>query len=98
MVIFGGTGDLTHRKLVPALYNLTHEGMLPEAFNLVAIGRRTMTDEEYREAMFESIEKHSRFKIEDSIWSKLKERIHYKEMDFTLSNDYPELNTYLNTT
>ena len=39
LVIFGGTGDLAHRKLLPAIYNLAHEGQLPERFNLIAMAR-----------------------------------------------------------
>src|ERR671910_210261 len=48
MVIFGGTGDLAHRKLLPAIYNLAHEGALPERFNLIAVSRSEMAkfDEE----------------------------------------------------
>ena len=48
LTIFGVTGDLAHRKLLPALYNLAHEGALPERFNLVGVARREMPDEEFR--------------------------------------------------
>ena len=50
LTIFGVTGDLAHRKLLPALYNLAHEGALPERFNLVGVARREMSDEEFRAA------------------------------------------------
>jgi glucose-6-phosphate 1-dehydrogenase len=43
LVIFGGTGDLAHRKLLPAIYNLAHEGALPERFNLIAVSRSEMS-------------------------------------------------------
>ena len=49
LVIFGGTGDLAQRKLLPAIYNLAHEGALPERFNLIAVSRSEMSDDEYRE-------------------------------------------------
>ena len=45
LTIFGVTGDLAHRKLLPALYNLAHEGALPERFNLVGISRRDQSDQ-----------------------------------------------------
>ena len=45
-VIFGGTGDLTHRKLIPALYNLVRDKLIPEHFAIVSIGRRVMSLEE----------------------------------------------------
>ena len=48
LVIFGVTGDLAHRKLLPALYNLAHEGALPERFNLVGVARREISDEDFR--------------------------------------------------
>jgi glucose-6-phosphate 1-dehydrogenase len=47
LVIFGGTGDLTHRKLMPALYNLCMDVLLPERFTVVAVGRRDKTNEQY---------------------------------------------------
>ena len=52
LTIFGATGDLAHRKLLPALYNLAHEGALPERFNLIGISRREMPDEEFREVIY----------------------------------------------
>ena len=60
LTIFGATGDLAHRKLLPALYNLAHEGALPERFNLIGISRREMPDEEFREVMKAAILKYSR--------------------------------------
>ncbi len=48
LVIFGATGDLAHRKLLPALYNLAHEGSLPERFELIGIARSEHSDEEFR--------------------------------------------------
>src|SRR5215469_11222114 len=60
LVIFGATGDLAHRKLLPALYNLAHEGSLPERFELIGVARSEMNDEEFREMARESIERFSR--------------------------------------
>ena len=60
LTIFGATGDLSRRKLLPAIYNLAHEGALPERFNLIGVSRSEMTDDEYREMARASIEKHSR--------------------------------------
>ena len=51
LVIFGGTGDLAKRKLLPAIYNLAHEGALPERFNLIGVSRSEMSDDEYRDVM-----------------------------------------------
>src|ERR671920_447524 len=60
LVIFGGTGDLAQRKLLPAIYNLAHEGALPEGFNLIGVSRSEMSDDDYRKVARESIQEHSR--------------------------------------
>ncbi len=60
LVIFGATGDLAHRKLFPALYNLAHEGALPERFELIGVSRSTWSHEEFRAMARESIERFSR--------------------------------------
>jgi glucose-6-phosphate 1-dehydrogenase len=60
LVIFGATGDLAHRKLLPALYNLAHEGSLPERFNLVGVSRREKPHEDFRAEMRDSIRSYSR--------------------------------------
>jgi glucose-6-phosphate 1-dehydrogenase len=60
LVIFGATGDLAHRKLLPALYNLAHEGALPERFELIGVARGDYPHEEFRKLARESIERFSR--------------------------------------
>jgi glucose-6-phosphate 1-dehydrogenase len=60
MTIFGGTGDLAQRKLLPAIYNLAHEGALPERFHLIANARGELSDEDYRELARAAIQSHSR--------------------------------------
>ncbi|WP_040462126.1 glucose-6-phosphate dehydrogenase [Haloplasma contractile] len=95
MVVFGGTGDLTHRKLIPAIYNLEVEGLLPKNFAVVAIGRRDLTDEDYRNKKYEGIKDFSRFKLDEAIWNKVKDRIYYKKLDFTNAEAYNELAPYL---
>ena len=59
-MIFGATGDLAHRKLLPALYNLAHEGALPERFELIGVSRSDMSHEDFRAMARESIERFSR--------------------------------------
>jgi glucose-6-phosphate 1-dehydrogenase len=60
LVIFGATGDLAKRKLLPAIYNLAHEGALPERFHLVGISRSEMPDDEYRAMAVDAIRQFSR--------------------------------------
>jgi glucose-6-phosphate 1-dehydrogenase len=60
LVVFGATGDLARRKLLPALYNLAHDGSLPERFGLIGVARSEQPDEEFRELARESIQRFSR--------------------------------------
>ena len=60
MVIFGATGDLAHRKLLPAIYNLAHEGALPERFNLIGFSVEEYDDDSFRKLIADSIEQYSR--------------------------------------
>lgn len=94
-VIFGGTGDLTHRKLIPAIYNLVLDGMLPDNFAVVSIGRRNKTTEEYRKEIYESLNKYSRNKTVDKHWKRLEDIIFYYNLDFTDMGGYAELKNFL---
>lgn len=95
LVIFGATGDLTHRKLLPAIYNLYQQKILPDNFALIAIGRRDKTNEEYRVEVYKSIKQFSRFSIQEEVWDGIKNRIYYKSMDFLQKEKYVELNGFL---
>jgi glucose-6-phosphate 1-dehydrogenase len=77
LVIFGATGDLAHRKLLPAIYNLAHEGALPERFNLIAVSRSDMPNEEYRKLARESIQEHSRRPPDEQVLEKMLEQVRY---------------------
>jgi len=96
MVIFGGTGDLTHRKLIPALYNLAFDQLMPDHFAIVSIGRRNKTTEEYRDELKVALEKYSRNKISESQWERLRDIIYYYQLDFTATEGYDALATFLN--
>src|ERR1051325_2321506 len=67
-VIFGGGGDLAHRKLLPALYNLQIDGLLPPRVAIVGCGRGEMTDEAYRAFAKDGVEHFSRRPIDPQIW------------------------------
>lgn len=96
MVIFGGTGDLTHRKLLPAIYNLIHSGKLPQNFAIVSIGRKELDNETYRAEAYTSILKFSRFKkIDENLWTELAKRLYYKKLEFHDSTGYDGLNMFL---
>src|SRR2546421_12520377 len=71
LVIFGATGDLAKRKLLPAIYNLAHEGALPERFNLIGVSRGDIGDDGFREMAQESIQQFSRRPPDDKVLSSL---------------------------
>ena len=72
IVIFGATGDLTHRKLVPALYNLAADGELPPGVVIVGFARRDKSDDDFRRDIEESTRKFSRQPVRDEIWNALR--------------------------
>ncbi len=95
LVIFGGTGDLTKRKLVPALYNLLIEKLLPDNFFVVAVGRRDKTSEEFADEMETAVKEFSRNDVIDEQWASLKKRLYYYRMDFNATEAYLEFDNYL---
>src|SRR4051812_35158702 len=83
IVIFGATGDLTHRKLVPALYNLAADGELPPAVTVIGFARRPKEDNEFRQELEEATRKHSRQTVRDDIWNTFAQSIFYHQSDFS---------------
>jgi glucose-6-phosphate 1-dehydrogenase len=77
LVIFGATGDLSKRKLLPAIYNLAHEGALPERFELVGVSRSDMPHGDFRTMAIESIQQFSRREPDDDVLEKLLEHVKY---------------------
>ena len=95
LVIFGATGDLSRRKLLPAIYNLAHEGALPERFNLVGVSRRDLPDDEFREWARESIAEFSRRDADEEVLDGLLERLRYVGFSFDESEGYGKLKEVL---
>lgn len=96
LVIFGATGDLTKRKLYPALYNLYQDGALPERFAIVSVGRREKTTEEAREDVINSIKQFSRTEyIGEEEDLEFLNCFHYFKLDFYDSERYTELKAKL---
>jgi glucose-6-phosphate 1-dehydrogenase len=91
LAIFGGTGDLAHRKLLPAVYNLAHEGALPERFNLIAIARSDIAHDDYRRMARESITQYSRTPPDEQVLSKLLEQVRYVPGSFDDDSAYARL-------
>jgi glucose-6-phosphate 1-dehydrogenase len=96
MVICGATGDLTERKLAPALYNLLLGGFLPPEFTVVGFARREMTDEQFRAHLRDGVDKFSRNRpIKESIWDSFAQGIFYQQGSFDDPEAWRGLSTVL---
>ena len=92
--IFGGTGDLTFRKLLPALYNIEAADDKELSARIVVVGRRDYTSESYREAARGWVEKFARLRFQKETYEKFAGRIVYYRMDFTDENAYEGLDSF----
>ncbi len=98
LVIFGVTGDLTSRKLMPALYNLKREGQLPPKFVCVGFARRDKSDEEFRREQKEAVAKHSRVKpLDEDLWHNFAQHLFYHQSEFQDDEGYENLQKRLQT-
>src|SRR5207248_1712302 len=95
VVIFGATGDLTHRKLLPALYNLAADGELPPAVTVIGFARREKSDDDFRKEMEEAVRKFSRQTVRDEIWKTFGQSIFYHQSDFSDEAGFKSLATRL---
>jgi glucose-6-phosphate 1-dehydrogenase len=96
VVIFGGGGDLTHRKLIPALYNLFLDHWLPQQFSILGIDRLKMQDDAYRQKLREGVDEFSRRgKTKEEEWSQFAPHLNYLAADFTNADSYKKLTEYL---
>ena len=92
ITIFGGSGDLTWRKLIPALYNLNMDGWLNEKFRIICIGRTEMKDGEFEQHLKDGVDQFSRRgKTKKDEWDKFATNIAYKVGDFTNKSLYTEV-------
>lgn len=87
--IFGGSGDLSYRKLVPALFNLSFDSLLPEKFALYGLGRTPYSNEEYRAHLLKGAQTFSRRKNFDAArWNAFAQKISYLQIDIAKSDDF----------
>lgn len=94
ITIFGGTGDLTYRKLMPAIYTLYQRNLLENNFQVCAIGRRPYNNNSYRSIIQEWIKEHARIKASENSLSAFLNHVVYYQMDFTNLEEYQGLNHF----
>jgi glucose-6-phosphate 1-dehydrogenase len=82
LVIFGASGDLTHKKLMPALYALMLRRLLPARFVIVGVARTDADDDGFRSDMKDAVQKHARDEFRQDVWDELAQRMHYVATDF----------------
>ena len=93
LVIFGGSGDLARRRLIPALYNLLLDGLLPNNFAVIGLGRKKMSDDEFRATLREGVLAHSRQSLVEERWTEFAGRLFYLAGE----NDDPQTYSTLKT-
>jgi glucose-6-phosphate 1-dehydrogenase len=97
VIIFGASGDLTKRKLVPALYRLVQERLLPAEFAIVGLARTEMNSDEFRAAMKEAIVEFSEAKsVDEDVWNSFAQGLYYLTADIDNPDDYDKLAELLN--
>ena len=95
LVIFGASGDLTSKKLMPALYSLAVRQLLPEHFGIVGAARSEESDEDFRERMKQAVKDHARDEFNQEVWDGLAAGMHYITLDFADNKREDELRDLL---
>jgi glucose-6-phosphate 1-dehydrogenase len=82
VVIFGVTGDLARKKLMPAIYDLASRGLLPPGFSLVGFARRDWADQDFAQIVHDSVKEHARTEFREEVWQQLAEGFRFVQGDF----------------
>ena len=88
IIIFGASGDLTKRKLLPALYQLVLDGHAPERFSIIGVARTVMSRDEYQAIAQEALEKAYKQPLEEEAWQRFAAMLDYKPLDFSNVQDF----------
>ena len=96
LVIFGASGDLTQRKLMPALYALAYRHLLPDRFAVVGAARSEETDDAFRERMKQAVSEHARDPFKQEVWDELAKGLRYVTLDFADEHGEDTLRDTLN--
>jgi glucose-6-phosphate 1-dehydrogenase len=91
LVIFGVTGDLSRKKLMPAVYDLANRGLLPPGFSLVGFARRDWVNEDFSQIVHDSIKEHARTPFREEVWAQLAEGFRFIPGEFSDDAAFAEL-------
>src|SRR6187401_521864 len=93
LIIFGVTGDLSRKKLMPAVYDLANRGLLPPGFALTGFARREWADQDFAQVVYESVKEHARTPFRDETWKQLAEGFRFVQGDFDDDEAFDRLRT-----
>jgi glucose-6-phosphate 1-dehydrogenase len=91
LVMFGVTGDLASKKLLPAVYDLANRGLLPPGFSLVGFARRDWGDEEFANVAYRAVKQHARTPFRDAVWQQVLEGVRFVQGEFADDAAFDEL-------
>ncbi|MCU1529480.1 MAG: glucose-6-phosphate dehydrogenase [Frondihabitans sp.] len=91
LIIFGVTGDLSRKKLMPAVYDLANRGLLPPGFALVGFARREWEDQDFEQVVYEAVKQHARTPFDEDVWRQLKEGIRFVQGNFDDAEAFAQL-------
>ncbi|CAL9369633.1 glucose-6-phosphate dehydrogenase [Streptomyces sp. DH-12] len=91
LVIFGVTGDLSRRKLMPAVYDLANRGLLPPGFSLVGFARRDWEDQDFAQVVHDAVKEHARTPFREEVWQQLSEGMRFVPGDFDDDHAFDQL-------
>jgi len=97
IIIFGASGDLTQRKLIPALYNSFRKNRLPCDIKIVGFARRPYTDDDFRTRLYEGIMRFSEGTYQTDLWEEFSKNLTYFQGNLNNLDDYANLNKYLSS-
>jgi len=95
IVIFGASGDLTQRKLVPSLFNLYHKGRLPKKFRIIGYGNTAFTDDQFRTHLADGLRRFATFEYKSENWQSFAENLTYQQGRYTDLADFKKLGTFM---
>ncbi len=95
IVIFGASGDLTRRKLIPALFNSYIKGRMPEAFSIVGFARRPWDDDHFRQVLLEGMTAYAPDAYDEAKWGAFCDATHYFQGNLDVPEDFARLGPYL---
>jgi glucose-6-phosphate 1-dehydrogenase len=91
LVMFGVTGDLARKKLLPAIYDLANRGLLPPGFSLVGFARRDWGDEDFAQVTYRAVKEHARTPFRDEVWQQVSEGVRFVPGEFGDDNAFDRL-------